>query len=1464
MLENFRLTDLLRVKGENFERCQNMFVRAAYSSTCLLFLHISDWKKEMMNRKTLQNRLRSFLRAFAAVKGSQQLYQRSLLLSIFNVNLSHQDAAVADASLTCLVNFRLPFIAQYAEKLQNLLKKGGLRDALLDFNLSKESETIHPEHRQHLLPVVERILFGRISTSSMRGTKSKDSPIARRKAIVSCLAQLEGDELFPLIYLMIRNYIPSSCELKWEEIATSEFKEKVLGVMSTAGTLPFGDIPIQRHEGFLNLLSVLIAQLGHGLDQYIPSFMPILLGVLKCTTLPRRDEADMQIETDMSESEPRDFGASQRLRAVRTLSIRCIAAVMDKFADSIDFTPYSETLWEGISTTVTDLPSIVAKSSSTPSILSLLVVLSSHSSYRSILETNRTVVESVIKCIGPTSEDKALDAALDFILNLMDSPKSAAASDAPCDELIGSQVLLLLRQFRSRFGGVIDEASTNDDAPETAPRAMKTSKTLSKELLVLRRVGDVLLDGRFMPKTSKREDVQAELYNTLSSLLVQFLSLPRTQEADQKNVLRIVSALLPKVDAATALSHFSVLSKLLSYEHWSRLSPSTRREVTATMGVISRCNGMSAALDRISRLLQEIFAVHTKRVDEMDYDRVLPALSGLYDSDVDNGWASLLSQSTAEDCMSDTERSEPKLLTPVIYACFALLQQDDVVVSRSAFKALRNLITASSSVDHIEEVGVSETPWSKLIEATVVPGARSALRSSNEQIRRHAVSLLAEVSKNFANSSSPNLHGDLNILACEENPDLDFFLNILHVQAHRRNRALQRLRTRLNELEVSGKGLSVNSLSNVLLPLVTFPIYECKTNLEEGLAQESIATIGALGRHLSWSKYHAVLWTALNQFSRHPEQERLIIGMICSLLDSFHFDLIDTDGGENRETAVWRALEKRVIPKIESLLVKEKRDRRGRDTKSIRPNVVLALLKLLKKFPSAYFEKRLPRLLAVVCDALKNRESNVRDLARKALAAMVVEMGPAYLSEVIRSLAVTLKEGYQLHVRSATLHHILFHLSNIYGPPQGDSVSFPDFDRCIPAMMDLIMQDMFGVASERRDDDGAPKRLVKEAAGSKYLDSVEIICHLLRFKPFEMLGSEGSTDRSSVHCVVTPFFEKLREESISTKNIQKIKECLRRVVIGLSRNKSACVNEMLQFIYATIAPILEWSTAQVPSEQRSLSSGDPSPKRAVVVWQPASIAAAQNAKDAMLGKLSDQAELATVKDGTQAPKLTGTGRHTQKQHSDQLNSPTSVCAVEFGLNMLLTTVKTKAHEDSTDVESRLTPFLTLLTNCVCESRENVVTTLSIRCIALLLKKGVNPSPEVLNPLGSKIIDILSTGEAIIGANQELTQTCMVALTTLLKLQVTGNQQSREGNVQGEVLSLSEEQMSVLVSLLKESVVSCDDSNAALGTVKALLAHRFVSPELYDLMERLLELSVRSHRESFRDVSTKSVLPFCFT
>jgi U3 small nucleolar RNA-associated protein 20 len=1393
-----------------------------------------------LNQRTLQSRLLSFLKAFATVKGSDQLYQRSILSSIFQVNLSHQDPIIASTSLTCLLNFRIPHIEGYADKLLNLLKQGALRESLLDWNVSIEGEVIDPSHRPALIPLLQRILFGRLSSSSVRGTKTKDSPQSRRKAIISCLSQLEGDELFPTFYLMIRNYIPKSFQIQPERMHVFEYREEMISLINHTKSLCLRDFPIQRHEGFLNLLSSVISQIGHGLSQYVPPFMSILVSIMNSPS----SELDMVNRNDSEDKELMHgctVGTAHRSRSLKTLAYRCAGVLMDKFASSIDFSLQMESLWNGISDAVLSLPDVVSKSNSCPLILQLLLVLSSHPCYICFLSLHQEVVKSVVMCIGPSTEDKALDKALEFVLNLLHLAETDNAASRDCYNLISNHVMLLLHRFQLRFCGISDEGSHERKFNKGA----KTGSTFPKELQVLRLVSQAMKEGRINASDAEIEDSQTEVYNTLTSLLVGFISNLRIHSDELVNLMRIVSALLDKVDSVTAVSHFFSLSKILSFETWNRLPPLGRQEMLATMRTVSKCNTDYATLDLVTITLQDIFAMNSKRVDEVDYDRVLPILSCLQDPTSPRYWNSYLRQ----DALSDNRL---KYLSPIIYSCLTLLQQNDLVLSRSANKALRSLIfTSCQETSH--QGSHSSSAWSKLIESCVIPGARSALRNSNEQIKRHGLTLIADISKAYAGNESVNLHGDLHVLACEDNPDLDFFMNALHVQFHRRGRAMQRLRSKLNDIEKSNEFLSVTSITAVLLPLVTHPIYEYDSKLDEVLAQECIVTVGALVRQLSWSKYHAVLWTALNQVDRHPNQERLIIAMICSILDACHFDLLEKDTSENRETAVWRALEKRIIPKVEQLMTNEKKGSSRKSIKLLRPNIFLALVKLMKKFPSHYFEKRFPRLLAIICDALKNRESNVRELARKALAATVIEVGPLHLSEIFKSLALSLTEGYQLHVRSATLHQILYQLSKEMNQ-SSDVSSRLEFDKCIPAMMDFIFQDIFGAASDRRDSDGSRKQLVKEATGSKYLDSVEMICQLLTFRPSEKISLNLENCRSSIHDVVNPFFEKLKQESIPPKFVQKIKECLTRVVTGLSHNQSARFEEVLELSYATIYPLMEYSNAQARlfHDVKKISDNDHS----VIVWQPSTLSGPQNIKDAQLNKITDQAKLITVLDGSQAPKLTGTSRLEQSEHG-MWNSQAIGCATEFALNLLWTAVKGQSLPFCSDFISRLKPFLSLLTKCVDQSRETSVIAMSIRCLALILKKGVLPSREVLLPLSTKIIHILSEGEASVGTNEEMMQSCLSALVALIK--AAGAKQHIPAQMKTEklrksVLSMSEEQMIVLVSFLRESLLACNDSNASIELVNLLVQQRFASPEFYDLMEQILDLSVRSHKESFRSVS----------
>jgi U3 small nucleolar RNA-associated protein 20 len=109
---------------------------------------------------------------------------------------------------------------------------------------------------------------------------------------------------------------------------------------------------------------------------------------------------------------------------------------------------------------------------------------------------------------------------------------------------------------------------------------------------------------------------------------------------------------------------------------------------------------------------------------------------------------------------------------------------------------------------------------------------------------------------------------------------------------------------------------------------------------------------------------------------------------------------------------VWRSLSNRIIPKVESFLMKEKVDKHGSKNKSLRSSVVLALMKLYQKLPTSIFESKLPKLITCVCNALKNKDSNDRESASDTLSKMAVSLDMKYLPLILSELSISLSEGY--------------------------------------------------------------------------------------------------------------------------------------------------------------------------------------------------------------------------------------------------------------------------------------------------------------------------------------------------------------------------------------------------------------------------------------------------------------------
>jgi len=1496
-----------------------------------------EWPREELGRKALQKKLEIFLKTFAAVKGPQQLFKHRTLLQMFVSFLSNPDSKLANLALSCVLRYKLPYLTPYAEHVQPMLQKEGLREALTKFDLSEESELVDISHRLDLIPIVTRILFGRFLSRGNGAKSSKDPPAARRAAILSFFSGLgeRNGEINYFIYMMVRAFIPLEMNMVIHgPTMPREHLEKMIESSGCISSNALLKVPIKRQEGFLNLLYDVIVQIGYGIKHFVPNIMNLLLALCEQTEdafIVNKNQSVENKDLYGDESTAVDRDDYSRIGRVRSLCFLRLSQMLSKFSFSIDFIKFGKRLWNSMTSSVIALPNTVVNAENPPSLLQLIETVASQRELIPLLQESDNAVIAMFKCIEGTTRSKVIGCimrAIDGLLtdggSFVDGDSVTVKAHSLGQKLILKHIHLLISQFTKRLTSDSKAANLDDDVatPNGADKVHKRNPTDGLQLNILCRVSELLVSA------SEVEDENIETMERLCSLLVP--SLKFDSHPNHLYVMRTVSSLIPKISDNAAISHYYSLSKLLGpNKAASGMTSNEARTIisSAITGIGSR--GIGSNLNRVATAVVELNAASTAYVNEHDFDRMLPVLNGLGASnDSEGSWFDLSKARSGSECKdSMSSIAGPRVLLPLMFTCFHLLYDSDGVISRASSKALKAIV--STCLDQIqsskeEQENSSHNAWLKFIESTFMPCLKVGIMAKNLPARRSFVLLVSHVSKLFKGFQSVHLYGDLECLIREDDPDQDFFLNVTHVQLHRRARAFTKLR-KLILSDGKESNFSDQSCGNILLPLAMHPVYEIKSKSEEAYVVEAIATIGEIAKKLPWGKYNGTLQTLLNNLTRYPDQERFLIATMCAIIDAFHFDVDTGNSSDDSGTAatdeestkgngVWRSLNNRIIPKVETFLVKEKIDKHGSKSKCLRSSVALALMKLFQKLPIATFEAKLPKLVTVVCNGMQNKDSDERDTARDTISKMAVSIDLKYLPLILSSLSVSLCEGYKLHVRSAALHSILVSISKSYASPvihaDKEAMSLP-FDRCVPAMLDLIHQDVFGEASVIKEVQNVEKRLVKEAMGSKSLDSLEIIARSILFKPslVSIPATEpypGFSHASPVHALVTPLLKRLRDPDVAPSTIGKVKDCLNRIALGFSHNTSATYKEVLPFVFGTVSPFVygnssslskdgdddlensddEMETPIIVSKSKSKNRADAKSSQgkkiaktvAVSTWIPSVLGTAADQKSAFDMKKKQKTELHKVSDGVAAPKLTGSSRHSPMTPSTSrtLNNPSNSCAVNFGLVLLYSCLKRLKFDSSDEMMcSMVDPYLPLLTHCVRYSNDNQALVLALKCLGVLLRMDLPSVIKTAKQLGPSILDHLTTSNAAASTQSDIVQGCFKSLTLLIthhKFAAASSNRKPSSEASGEnkisekfqhdgAHPLSEEQMQALLNFLHSAVIESDHHNATFGLVKAISSKRFMSAEFYDLMDIILKLSVQSQKSAIRLLSSQIFLQY---
>lgn len=167
--------------------------------------------------------------------GPKQLVHHKVLEKVYRSFLAHQDVGIVELALSCLVKFKLEYLLPYAKLINSMLQKGKLRSALLGLAEVVESDEMDRKKRKELIPIVSRVLFGRVCAKAGKSS-SKDSPGARRAAVLSSLSVLckEESDFFPFLYLMLRHFVPKNVKLDTIESMGEATRERVKATLMTS------------------------------------------------------------------------------------------------------------------------------------------------------------------------------------------------------------------------------------------------------------------------------------------------------------------------------------------------------------------------------------------------------------------------------------------------------------------------------------------------------------------------------------------------------------------------------------------------------------------------------------------------------------------------------------------------------------------------------------------------------------------------------------------------------------------------------------------------------------------------------------------------------------------------------------------------------------------------------------------------------------------------------------------------------------------------------------------------------------------------------------------------------------------------------------------------------------------------------------------------------------------------------
>ncbi|EDO33281.1 predicted protein, partial [Nematostella vectensis] len=1360
------------------------------------------------HRKAATKSLCAHLNLFGLFHNPRALAKETQVRKIYLSMLTHRDPAVQKLAVACLLTYKFPYMEPYRDHVNKLLEDESFRDELALFTVDDGMAVVDPAHREELMPIVIRILYGKMQRWTGAGTSGKAGIGARRAVVLRFLASCPTEEMAVFMDLILAPFKHFSSEV---------------GVSPDSVDLS-AVVPLKIQQGYLTMMGQILHQLGGAVNRFLPHLLHICLVLLYACAhaLQHRDQVNPCYIS--------------LLKSIRQLAITRIVDFFEMLP-AFDFSTVCEDVLKAAVWPQVESLAQETIQSPTP-LLKLFHCWSKNPRYHPLLSRkpvncpDTSIMSNVYDCL------KAVNVNQSVVTMVMEMTENLLSAEEYVTE--GSVT----------EGGVTEGGVTEGgiQVPSCAPSPSYSTKLVLPHLSSL--LDHLRATVKSLSKSSKKNSLKrsalpklelsvlskispfvntAEDSESLIRLLLPFLYM-RQREETENNTLRTIQNLLRNVESPSSFS--KTLGRLFSQLN----ARTSRRSLCEVFQEIAK---LEPHFEVIASIVVDMNSWDPKRIEEPNFEARVGAFSA----------ASRL-------VLRGTGVLPVDKLLPLLHNCLYFIHRtDDLSIRDSAVSGLHAII---------RRVAARETEFEDVIVNCVLPSVKLALRAKNEAARLEFLGILSYLCQRFDRPCFTDMRS-----LCDKDPEADFFENMRHIQLHRRIRALRRLETYCQGRTLTPATLTSYMLPlvtsylhdysaakdhNILTQAIAtvgaiarclpwskysnllrqyLKVLQRQTEKQKTTVRIVVALLNAFhfnlsnlkldvkpsqtskfaitqvvwatkkkSRHLLGGKHACasafdgkIMTTNSNMFSAYESAKNFLFICLVSLKAFINFYR-----ARLKTTAIsiiYESLATRILPQLLKTMIKKgqsvhklSHSKADDQDSALRVPIALAIVKLLQALPEHTLHLHLPGLLMKVCMTLKSRARDVRDAARDTLCRIAVTLGTKYLSFVLKEMRTALTRGYQLHVLGFTLHSLLERMTSQLSPG--------NLDHCLPEITEVRDEDLFGEISSEREVEKITGKL-HEAKASKSQDSFEILA--------KFVGA------SSVTLLVTPLKQVLDTHQ-SHKISRIVEESFRRIGVGLQANESIDTQTMLVLVHGLTSERLVELTAQDKIEKKE-PSPPPDPR------------------------------LRSTDTYTIQPEVTRGGKTPEA--STRTNAHV---VVEFGLQLLHTTLKRGKVSTADQLHLQmLDPFVSMMTKCL-QAKHTKVLTLALRCLCWIVKFPL-PSLDKLVPQIAKLLFKLLKKYAMAGAkigdNYEMVLSAFKTMTVIIR--------------EFKKYTIAQKHLQVLLAFVEEDIHDYTRQGTAFPLLRAILSRRLMVPEIHDVMAKVAQLSITGATPSIQQQCRQCMAQF---